>query len=223
MTDSAETMAYNYIRNAIIDRILLPNEQIVEQQVAEQSGISRTPIRSALKRLSYEGMVVLRPHKGAFVVNPSRQEVRDTFECKFLLETEIARLACLTITEEELEELEQNLALAMRLHAEQNYDHFIDLNYDFHMVIGRATHNRFYKKFLHELMTRSNIHLLVYDDFRDVPLEEMESFREYRAILDALRVKDQQAAQEAVLAHLKNTYQTLNLSLPLRSVRLEEP
>lgn len=217
MRESADNAAYDYIRKAIIERVLLPNEQVVEQQVADSTGLSRTPIRNALKRLSYEGMVELRRNRGAFVVNPSHAEVRDTFEAKLLVDLETVRLACSQITEDELAEMERILARSMELHKEGNYDEFVDLNFDFHWVIARAAHNRMLEKYTRELMTLSNVHLLVYDDFRDVPLEDMESFREHRRIVEALRRRDELLAMEAMLQHLYNTYDTLKLSLPLRT------
>ncbi|HWQ50404.1 MAG TPA: GntR family transcriptional regulator [Terriglobales bacterium] len=217
MRESADVAAYDYIRKAIIERVLLPSVQIVEQQVADSTGLSRTPIRNALKRLSYEGMVELRRNRGAFVVNPSHAEVRDTFEAKLLIDLETVRLAASQITEEELAEMERILARAMELHKRGDYDEFVDLNFDFHMVIAKAARNRMLEKYTKELMTLSNVHLLVYDDFRDVPFEEMESFREHRRIVEALRRRDELGAMKAMLGHLYNTYDTLKLSLPLRT------
>lgn len=223
MAKDADNVAYSYIRKAIIDRVLLPNEQIVEQQVAEKTGISRTPIRNALKKLSYEGMIVLRPNRGAFVVNPSHQEVRDTFECKLIVETEAVRLASMYITEEELDQAEAVLAKAMKYHESGVFDHFIDLNYEFHMIIAKASHSTIYEKYVHELTTLGNVHLLVYDDFRDVPLEEMESFKEHRRLIEALHARDENRCAEAIIGHTLNTYYTLNLSLPLRTTVQGKP
>lgn len=213
---SAEKNAYNFIRNAIINRKFLPNEQIVEQNIVDQTGLSRTPVRSALKTLSNEGLVVLRPNRGAYVTNPSHQEVRDLFECKLMLEIEMSRLACFYITDEDITNLRSILQTSIENHAAGIYDQFLDSNYEFHMIIARASMNHILEKYVHEMLMRSNAALLVYDDFRDVPLEEMESFQEHQRIIDALCIHDEHAVMKAMLDHTLNTYQTFRLSLPLR-------
>ena len=216
MRMSAEKEAYNYIRQAIISKKLLPNEQIVEQNIVNQTGISRTPVRSALKTLSNEGLIVLRPNRGAFVTNPSHQEVRDLYECKLMLEIETAMLACAYVTNEDITNMRGLLSEAIEDHRKCVYERFLDLNYRFHMIIASASHNKILEKYNHELLMRSNAALLVYDDFREVPVEDMESFREHRAIVDALCARDKGAVQRAMHRHITNTYDTFRLSLPLR-------
>lgn len=216
MGNSAEKEAYNFIRNAIINRVFLPNEQIVEQNIVGMTGLSRTPIRSALKMLNNEGLVVLRPNRGAYVTNPSHQEVRDLYECKLMLEIEMSRLACFYITEEDITNLRLILQTAMERHAKGIYDDFLQTNYDFHMIIARASNNKILEKYAHEMLMRSNAALLVYDDFRDVPLEDMESFKEHQRIIDALCIHDEYDVMKAMLDHTLNTYNTFRLSLPLR-------
>lgn len=220
---NAEKAAYNYIRNAIINRKFLPNEQIVEQNIVELTGLSRTPIRSALKTLNNEGLVVLRPNRGAYVTNPSHQEVRDLYECKLMLEIEMARLACFHITEEDITNLRALLSQSIENQSKAIYDSFLNTNYEFHMIIAQASGNNILAKYEHELLMRSNAALLVYDDFREVPLEEMESFKEHQRIIDALCIHDEHAVMKAMLDHTLNTYNTFRLSLPLRYVyRLSE-
>ena len=218
MKISAEQEVYTFLRQAIISRKLLPNEQIVETNIVEQSGLSRTPVRAALKRLANDGLVVLKPNKGAFVVNPSHKEVRDLFECKMMYEVEIAALAAAHITESEILHLRQILDRTVEYHRHREFNYFLELNYDFHMVIAHAADNYYLEKISHELLSATSAALLVYDDFREVPLEEMESFKEHNQIITALRDRDENLARRTMVDHLLNTYQTLHLSLPLRYV-----
>ena len=131
---------------------------------------------------------------------------------------EIAALAAAHITESEILHLRQILDRTVEYHRHREFNYFLELNYDFHMVIAHAADNYYLEKISHELLTATSAALLVYDDFREVPLEEMESFKEHNQIIAALRDRDENLARRAMVDHLLNTYQTLHLSLPLRYV-----
>ena len=103
----SEQKVYHFLRSQIATQALLPGAQIVEGQVVEQTGLSRTPVRAALRRLAYEGMVVLRPNRGTFVAKPTPKEVRDTYEALLVLETQAIELACEIISDEDIARLRQ--------------------------------------------------------------------------------------------------------------------
>ncbi len=214
--ENAEFIVYNYIKRAIIAKQLMPNEQIVEQSLVEKLGVSRTPIRAALKKLSYEGMLEIKPNKGAFVVKPSYEEVRDVFESKFLIEIEVIKLACENITEDELKELDALQLKSNELYLKNDYGNFIDLNYHFHMVLARGSKNKVYEKQVSELMNLSNIQILLYDDFRKADIEGMSSIDEHQQIISALKNKNVDICVKSIYYHLQKTYEALNIPLPLR-------
>lgn len=77
--------------------------------------------------------------------------------------------------------------------------------------------NKFLEKYIGELIVMSNIHLLVYDDFRETPYEEFDSLREHQEIVDALESRDTERCRKALVEHICNTYYTLGLPLKLRA------
>lgn len=206
---SAEDRAYSYIKQKIISKELLPLEQIVETEIAFQTGISRTPIRSAIKKLGYEGLLTIKPNKGAFVVSPSAKEVRDIFACKKLLETEAIRLACENITDRELKQMEKLVKQEPIAFKEKDFSSFLNNNYNFHMTIAKASNNSYYTHYIDELMTKSNVFLIFFDDFMSTTFEESDAHKEHLAILQALQEHDLERCVKEMAWHGENTYETL--------------
>ena len=99
---SVREAAYGHLRDSILRGSLLPGTRISEPNLAEQLGISRTPVREALQRLSQEGLVELTPAKGARVRVLSAEEVREVYEARAMLEGEAARLAAERASEGEM-------------------------------------------------------------------------------------------------------------------------
>ena len=210
-TLSAEDRAYDYIKQRIISKELLPLEQIVETDIAMQTGISRTPIRRAIKKLGYEGLLTIKPNKGAFVVSPSAKEVRDIFACKKLLETEAIRLACANITEKELKKMEKLIDQEAAVYAKKDFGRFLANNHSIHMIVAQASGNLYYARYIDELMTKSNVFLIFFDDFMTTTFEESEAHREHLAILQALRDRDVDRCVKEMAWHGDNTYETLQV------------
>lgn len=166
----SEQKVYHFLRSQIATQALLPGAQIVEGQVVEQTGLSRTPVRAALRRLAYEGMVVLRPNRGTFVAKPTPKEVRDTYEALLVLETQAIELACEIISDEDIARLRQLVEESKSIFQRHDFDVFLDNNRNFHMGYVVSCRNKFLEKYIGELIVMSNIHLLVYDDFSRNPL-----------------------------------------------------
>ena len=213
---SLKDKAYHYIRSQIAAQTLLPGTQIVESQIVEQTGLSRTPVRAALATLAYEGIVVLQPNRGAFVANPTPKEVRDTYEALILLEAQAIELACDIITDEENQHLSDIVEESKNIIRRKDFDAFLDNNISFHMGFVSACRNKFLEKYINELFLLSNIHLLVYDDFRETPYESFDTIREHQEIVDALCRRDKQRCKTAIINHHKDTYETMKLPLALR-------
>ncbi|MDY4009889.1 MAG: GntR family transcriptional regulator [Candidatus Limiplasma sp.] len=208
---SAEEQAYRYIKAQIINKKLLPNQQIVEMDVAEESGLSRTSIRTAIRRLHYEGLALLRPNKGAVVVSPSLNEIQDIYACKRLLETEAIKLAATKISSAALKRMEELLALEPETFHNKDFNAFLNLNTEFHMLIAQASGNSCYVKYIKELLTKSNVLLIFYDDFMTTSLEESDAHREHIQIYEALCARDAERCANEMFAHSDTTYETLSI------------
>ena len=102
-------VVFDSLREAIINGTLRPGERMMEIQLAEELGVSRTPVREAIRKLELEGFVVMLPRKGAYVAGISLKDIADVFEVRASLEALASGLAAERITGEELEDLERIL------------------------------------------------------------------------------------------------------------------
>ena len=109
------------LRQAIQDGVLKPGERLMEIPLAEELGVSRTPIREAIRKLELEGFVVMIPRRGTYVANISLKDITQVFEIRSALEELAAGLAAERITEEEIETLERNACRNWRPYGKQRY------------------------------------------------------------------------------------------------------
>jgi len=195
-----------WLRQRIFNRDLPPGTWIDELRIAKELGISRTPLREAIKVLAAEGLVTMKVRRGAYVTEVSPQDLRDVYEVLALLEADAAESACWRATDTELAELE-------RMHQELeaaadprtgSRERFFELNEAFHLRILDLGHNRWRKQLVIDLrkVMKLNRHGSLSKEGRIA-----ESLAEHRAILDALQRRDAAAAAQAVRVHFANGLQ----------------
>lgn len=204
-----ENYIYQSVLNQIISKQLFPGSRIVEEQLAQEMGVSRTPIRAALKRLSYEGLVTIVPHKGAVVATPTCSGMEDAYTCKQLLEAEAIRLAARQIGQEELCRLEELVEEEIRSHQSRDFSHFIQINQEFHQILAHASGNLYFEKYIMELHHACDVYLIFYDKFGITAPEESETLKDHRAIVEACRNRDEEAAVAAINKHNRATLDAL--------------
>ena len=194
--------AYRRIRRWIVEGHLRPGERLVEQRLAEDLELSRTPVREALRMLQSEGLVAFEPNRGARVRELSRAHIADLYELRGRLEAMAAELAAVRATPEERVELEaadRAFAAAARaarggdLEAVREVFHQNDM---FHLTLLAAAH--------HEPLTQSLIrsvdHTLVFQAFRHYDRRGMERSVEFHALITAAVVGGE-GARAARLMH----------------------
>lgn len=215
MNDEVKLAPEEYICKLIKDRIikreLFPKSQIIELQLAEETGISRTPIRQALKKLSYEGLVDIIPNRGAFVASPTIEEIISVYECKKVLEAAAIEKSCMNITDEELYQLEELLNQGIQTHNTKDLYNFILFNEEFHMIIAKASRNKYYEKYIKELIEKTNVYLIFYDRFMLTATDESAAIKEHFKILDALKSKNIEVCVETSIRHNQITLDQLSL------------
>ena len=207
-----DKFVYEYIKDKIISRNLFPGVRLVEAQLAEEIGISRTPIREALRRLSYEGIVSIVPHKGAFVSKPTFTEIQAVYECKKVLEGATIEKACEQMNDEDTGMLEALIEKQTAAHRNKNMADYLRFNDEFHMLIAKASKNPIYEKYIRELTEMSNVYLIFYDSFIFTSVSESEALAGHRKILRALKEQDKCAAIEAMNSHNQVTLDQLHLA-----------
>lgn len=189
------------IREAIINGTLKPRERLMEIQLAEELGVSRTPVREALRKLELEGFIVMVPRKGAYVADLSFKDIADVFEIRAALEALAAGLAAERITDEELEEMERLLVEKAESIAANDIEKLIEVDTKFHDAIYRASRNeRLYAIInnLREQIQRFRTTSLAY------PGRMKQSLDEHRSIVEALQARDVQLARNLAQEHIEN-------------------
>ncbi len=207
--ETAEDRVYKRIRAAISKRYIGPGRQLVEETLAGQLAVSRTPVRSALRRLEYEGLVEIVPRRGAFVVTPTRKEIEDAFAVRVHLERMSARLAASSVSAGDAAELERLVREEARVFDRRLFDEYYRANDAIHLKIAELSGNRTLRDFVGQVLSRTDIYLTLFDPFMTISLNP--SMEEHFAIVRALRNHDPKTAEQAITAHLENTLSNLEL------------
>ena len=194
-------VVFNTLRQAILKGELEPGERLMEIQLAERLGVSRTPIREAIRKLELEGLVLMIPRKGAEVAKISENNLRDVLEVRRSLEELAIDLACQRITEEELAQL--NKAEVDFKAAIENGDamQIAQTDENFHEIIYNSTKNQKLVQILNNLreqMYRYRLEYIKDADKRQILMVEHEH------ILKALTLRHIQEAKMAVREHIDN-------------------
>jgi DNA-binding GntR family transcriptional regulator len=195
--------AYAALRERIFQRRILPGYPLRETQLAQELGLSRTPLREAIRQLSRDGLVECLPHCGARVIRPSPQLVSDVFQIREALEGIAANRAAKNFTRERLRELR---CYFDKLRLQIASLDFSDVGDSIHGELLGACGNS-------ELRTLMNNYREMITWFQrlasQVPGRLMESYREHEAILCALEAEDPEWAERAARAHVRNTLRDL--------------
>ena len=194
------------LRQRIYNRELAPGSWIDELRIAEELGISRTPLREALKVLAAEGLVTMKVRRGAYVTEVSEQDLREVYDLLALLEADAAAALCERASEADLSELVA-LHEALELAAAPDSgsrERFFSLNEDFHRRMLELAHNRWRMQVVSDLRKVMKLNRQG-SLFKSGRIEE--SLAEHRAILDALLARDATETARRVRIHFANGLQ----------------
>ncbi|MFD0666129.1 GntR family transcriptional regulator [Ramlibacter sp. MAHUQ-53] len=187
------------LRQRIFRRELEPGAWIDEVKIAEEFGISRTPLREALKVLAAEGLVTMKVRRGAYVTEVSEQDLREVYHLLSLLESDAAGVVATRATDAQLAELQ---ALHVQLEkAARDREQFFAVNERFHMRLLEIAGNRWRNQVVADLrkVMKLNRHASLFKSGR-----VQESLAEHRAVVDALTRRDASAATQCMQAHFAN-------------------
>lgn len=134
-------VVFNTLRDAILTGKLIPGERLMENQLADKLGVSRTPVREALRMLELENLVELVPRKGAQVLDMSEKDIINILEVRGSLESLATSIACKKMKKEDLQELKNVEAEFERAIDENDVERIIQLDEDFHDLILESTEN----------------------------------------------------------------------------------
>lgn len=203
-------VVFNTLRRAILKGDLKPGERLMEIALAEKLGVSRTPIREAIRKLELEGLVVMAPRKGAKVASITERDLNDVLEVRKGLEELAMRLACERITPEELDELEQIEQKFLRLIESGNLTELAEVDVEFHDKIYNCTNNKRLVQILSNLREQMYRYRMEY--LKDSAVRRTLA-KEHRAICDALRSRDKDSALRYIYVHVDNQQKAIIRSL----------
>jgi len=199
-------VVFETLREAIISGILKPGERMMEIQLADELGVSRTPVREAIRKLELEGFVVMIPRKGAYVSDISFKDINDIFEIRSALEMLAAGLACERITPEELETLERLLVQKWECLEQNDVDTMVETDTLFHEALYRASRNDRLWQIVSNL--REQI-----QRFRTTSLASpgrmREAWEEHKDLVEAISDRNINLAQELAAKHIDNAENSL--------------
>ena len=194
-------VVFNTLREAILKGDLKPGERLMELQLAAQLGVSRTPIREAIRMLEQEGLAVTVPRKGAEVAKMTLKGMEDVLEIREALDILACQLACVRITEEQLALLKEKKQAFEDSLKSGNVKAIAETDVAFHDVIYDATNN---PKLVNML---NNLREQIYR-YRVEYLKKEENYpkliKEHNEIFDALYNHSEEAAIASIREHVKN-------------------
>ena len=206
-------VVFNTLRRAILKGELKPGERLMEITLADKLGVSRTPIREAIRKLELEGLVVMAPRKGAKVASITERDLNDVLEVRKGMEVLAISLACKRITGEELEKLETIEQSFQKLIESGNLTELAEMDVKFHDTIYQATNNQRLVQLLNNLREQMYRYRMEY--LKDIAVRRTLA-EEHKAICRALRERDEQQAEEYVSIHIDNQQKAI-----IRSLRQE--
>ena len=206
-------VVFNTLRQAILKGELKPGERLLEIALAERLGVSRTPVREAMRKLEQEGLVVMIPRRGAQVASITEKDLNDVLEVRIALENVAIEKACKLITEEELGRLWVAAKEFEKTKAEGNLVRLAEADVAFHEIIYQASDNKRLNQVLNNLreqMYRYRVEYLKEEQTRNLLVSEHEE------LVKAIREGDVQKAQDISFHHLENQRMAI-----IRTIRAE--
>jgi DNA-binding GntR family transcriptional regulator len=199
--ESKQEIAYKFIKDAIIRNEFKPNTMLVENNLCNMLGFSKTPIREALRRLTSEGLVEFLPKKGSFVSVITFRDFIDIFEVREALEGMAARLCTQRHNPDEMQQLKEQLLIFEKCLKSGDSENVFNADMKQHEIIMKSSRNaqlNMHYDTLYQQIKR--IRLITKEDYERQSL----SFDEHKALIEAILNKDAEAAEIACRKHIQS-------------------
>lgn len=197
---------FQKLRQDILSGKYKDHEELKEVAIGEELGVSRTPVREAFRQLELEGLIQIVPNRGAYVTGITAKDVKDIYMIRSLLEGLCAKLATEKITKEQLEEMEENIYLA-DFHASKGHlDQMAELDNRFHDILYEACDSKMLE---HTLKDYHQYVLRVRQKTLATNTRGRASNNEHRQIMEAIKAKDADKAQQLANRHMLNAYDNM--------------
>ncbi|MDD3218621.1 MAG: GntR family transcriptional regulator [Lachnospiraceae bacterium] len=206
---SLRGQVFNKIRSDILSGRYAQGEELKEATLGEEIGVSRTPVREALRQLELEGLVEIVPNKGAHVTGISHEDVRDIYQMRSYLEGLAARWAAERISDEDINEMEEVILLAeFSLKKASKQDQMVRFDNEFHQIMYRAAGSRMMEHVLRDF--HRYVQLARITSMKDLD-RATKSVEEHKAILEAIKNRDGDLAEKLANEHILHVIENLAL------------
>ncbi len=194
-------VVFNTLRQAILTGELKPGERLMEIHLANKLGVSRTPIREAIRKLELEGLVTMIPRRGAEVAQITEKSMNDVLEVRRAMDALCTELACERITTEEVKALEAACDQFIKIAATKDIRKCAQADVHFHDIIVKATGNRRLVQLINNLSEQMYRYRFEY--LKDVSRYDT-LIEEHKQICAAIKNRDKEAAKAAAELHIDN-------------------
>ena len=194
-------VVFNTLREAILRGDLVPGERLMELQLAAKLGVSRTPIREAIRMLEQEGLAITIPRKGAIVAGMTEKDMQDVLEIREALEELSVQVACDKIKDEEVAKLRENMENFETSLKSGDLKRMAEADVEFHDVIYQATDNPKLINMLNNLREQMYRYRV---EYLKNPSNHEQLLREHEAIYRGIMAKDKDAVTEMIRKHISN-------------------
>lgn len=191
---------YHSIRDLILLKKLKWGERLSEAGLAEQLGVSRTPVREALRRLMADGYVAMKQNSGAWVAAPSPKDVKNAYALRIYLERWAISIAVRNRTPLLLARLAEKIAEEVQIFEERDIGRYMDTNRKFHTTIAEASDNPFLVSHIDDIAAKTFVFSVFYEEFFD--FDNNPSLDEHRAILEGISAGDEETCLALITRHL---------------------
>lgn len=219
MPPTAADRVYEAIYAAVVDHRLTPGSRLREEELATTFAVSRTLVRQALHKLAQDGIISLRPNRGAVVPEPTRRDGEHVFDARRVVECEVARRLAGKLGAEQLASLRCLVEAEMRATRLQDKQEAIRLSGEFHLRLAQMSGNPIFVRLLEELLPTTSLLMALYK----APGEPMCIAHSHRQLLETLANATSGAAATEMRRHLNEIERSLakpatRLATPLRDV-----
>ena len=189
-------IAYEYLKEGIINKVFFPGNRLIEEDIVRETGVSRTSVRTALNRLRYEGIVEGTPNRGMMVTRFHPNDIKSVFQIRESLEVGAFSLAIERISPAAVDRMREYNEELRKVSENFSISDFVKYNRSFHWEIALASGNRYYQKYLDEVYNTIAVCLLFYNSSMD----DQRSVKLHEDLIRAIEEKDFIAGKQAIIA-----------------------
>lgn len=206
-------VVFKTLRRGILTGELKPGERLMEIHLANRLGVSRTPIREAIRKLELEGLVTMIPRRGAEVANITEKNLKDVLEVRQALESLAIELACERISEEKKQELKERLEQVEKAVATKDTSAIASADVAFHDTIVEASGNLRLTQLVSNL--GEQMYRYRFEYIKDVS-KHSQIIQEHRVMYESILEKDREKAAQIVMTHIDNQEEAI-----MRKIQME--